>query len=390
MGPIFIFLAYLIYRILDFVIIYLAPNLIPYFGFFPYGERIVEFGLARTLSSLANFDGIHYLMISQASYSQYEQAFFPLYPVLIKVFSPFFANNALLAGIMISNLSFLLGLFLLNKYLKVLNLGPRTIWVFAFLLSFPTSFFFTSLYTEGLFFLLFVLSLYLLEKKRYLWASVFAGLASGTRLMGVFLSLPFSLKILSEIKKTKDKKNGQGAKLLRYLTLSLVLLGPLSGFFIYCLYLYFSAGDPLAFFRAQPIFGANRSTSLVLLPQVYFRYLKIFFSANWDTRYFVSLLEFFIFNLFFFVLIFDLVKIVKQKSKKVALVGLSFFSLANLILPTLTGTFSSVPRYALMSLSFFIALAKIKNEMVRLFLFLLFAMFHALILGLFAQGYFVG
>ncbi|PIX73599.1 hypothetical protein COZ39_02165, partial [Candidatus Roizmanbacteria bacterium CG_4_10_14_3_um_filter_33_21] len=41
--------------------------------------------------------------------------------------------------------------------------------------------------------------------------------------------------------------------------------------------------------------------------------------------------------------------------------GLLLFSFINLLLPTLTGTFSSIPRYALMSLSVFIYLGEIKS-----------------------------
>ena len=105
----------------------------------------------------------------------------------------------------------------------------------------------------------------------------------------------------------------------------------------------------VVFFRVQPVFGANRSTNLILLPQVYFRYLKIFFTANWNFQYFVSLIEFFIFTFVFIVLILDLLKIVKFSENWKLKIGnyerlsLSMFSFINLLLPTLTGTFSSIP-----------------------------------------------
>ncbi|MBI3620249.1 hypothetical protein HY214_03860, partial [Candidatus Roizmanbacteria bacterium] len=77
------------------------------------------------------------------------------------------------------------------------------------------------------------------------------------------------------------------------------------------------------------------------------------------------------------------------KNKNRPLVGLCLFSLANLILPTLTGTLSSLPRYALFSLSFFIFLGRLKSRRVKFFLASVFAILHAALLGFFIQGYFI-
>jgi len=46
-------------------------------------------------------------------------------------------------------------------------------WVLFFILTFPTSFFFGAVYTEGLFFLLFALTLYFLKKENYWLVSLF-------------------------------------------------------------------------------------------------------------------------------------------------------------------------------------------------------------------------
>ena len=62
----------------------------------------------------------------------------------------------------------------------------------------------------------------------------------------------------------------------------------------------------------------------------------------------------------------------------------------NLVLPTLTGTFSSIPRYALLSLSLFLYLGEMKNKFVRISVAVLFAFLHVVLLGFFIQGYFVG
>jgi len=417
--------------VVDSLIIFFTSKIIPYLGFFPYGEYLLNYHLPKFISSLANFDGINYIIIASQRYYQYEQAFFPFYPMLIKILSPIFANNHLLTGLIISNLSFLLGLFIFVKYLEELLCHPELdsgshllkirsrnefgmtkkgfiFWTVVFFVTFPTSFFFGAVYTEGLFFFLAVSSLYFAKKERYMLAGIFAFLASLTRLLGVFLIIPFLFTLWPKRFKILKSYNPK----------VLLLLSPLLGFLTYSLYLFKTTGDPFFFLTAQPAFGAHRSAHLIFLPQVYFRYFKIFLTASHNFQYFISLFEFLVFNLVFFVVILnlfaslrsgiqDLIKI-KQLPKpiftKVTMgkqvrndkkefdydrFGLGLFSLTNLVLPTLTGTFSSIPRYALLSLSFFIFMGEIKNTYLKVFFAVVFAVFHIVVLGYFAQGYFV-
>jgi hypothetical protein len=385
----FVFL-FLIWRILDFLVIFFSQKIIPYLGFFPYQDQLAGFNLPTWISSLANFDGLHYVLIAKSGYAQYEQAFFPLYSLLIKFLSPLFSNNQLLTGIIISNVSFLLGLFIFLKYLKLFSTNSNHFQPFItifFLLVFPTSFFFGAVYTEGLFFLLLTSTLYFLKKDRYFLVIILAFLASLTRLIGVFLLIPIVFHLI------KTRVNFKKI---------LVGLAPILGLLAYCFYLFKTTGDPLYFITSQPIFGANRSSHLILLPQVYWRYLKIFFIAHHDFRYYISVLEFFIFNLVFVVLILDLFKNClslesrqrrekweKLKIRNLERLGLNLFSLSVLILPTLTGTFSSIPRYALFSLSFFIYISQIKNPLIKSLIFAIFLILHVLLLGFFGQGYFI-
>ena len=113
-------LLFLLWRVFDFLIIFFSQKVIPYLGFFPYSDQLPRFHLPTWISALANFDGLHYISIAGNGYAQYEQAFFPLYPILIKFLSPLFLNNQLLTGLIISNFSFLLGLIIFNKYLKLI------------------------------------------------------------------------------------------------------------------------------------------------------------------------------------------------------------------------------------------------------------------------------
>ena len=393
----FLIISFLISRFLDIVVSYFSPQIIAYLGFFPYKEILTEYHLPQFISSFANFDGAHYLLIARQGYSQYEQAFFPLYPLLIRYLSPLFANNHLVTALLISNVSFFIGLLVFSKYLRLISINfnkSRSVSVLLFLLLFPTSFFFGSVYTEGLFFLLFILTLYFLKKEKYILVAIFAFLASLTKLIGVFLIIPIFLSQISNLKyqihssKLKTKNNWK---------FLLALISSILGLGIYSLYLLKTTGDPLFFLHSQWAFGANRSSNIVLLPQVYYRYFNIFFTAAWNFQYFISLFEFIIFNFVFIVLVLDLLKSLNLKFvssfefrvSNFERLSLNIFSFANLLLPTLTGTLSSIPRYALFSLSFFLFLSQIRSNLLKTSLAIVFLLLHMIMLGFFIQGYFV-
>ena len=331
----------------------------------------------------ANFDGINYLHIAKYGYGLYQQAFFPLFPLLIKLVSFVTNNNYFIAGLIISNLSFLIGIVVFKKYLGSISKNPSKItWILLFLLAFPTSFFFGAVYTESLFFLLFVSALYFTQEKRYWLVIACCILASMTRLMGVFLLIPVLFTVINQ----KKHIHFTDWKII------LAILSPGLGLLTYMLYLTYTVGNPLAFYSTQSNFNAGRTTgSLITLPQVYFRYLNIFISAQHNLVYFVAVLEFLIFNLVFAVLLYNLWILWKRKDvlNRISLIGLNLFSLINILLPTLTGTFSSVPRYALLSLSFFIQLAEINNKLVKSVILILFTILLIILLGCFTQGYFV-
>ena len=359
---------YLFKLLLVMVVSYLATKIIPYLGFFPYKNFLDKYQLPEFIRSLANFDGVHYLLIAKNGYSQYEQAFFPMYPFLIRLLASFLGENGLLAGLLISNLSLVLALWVFVKTFA----QPKTDkWLLLFLLAFPTAFYFHAVYTESLFFLLVVLTFYYCQKQKLGWASLFGFLAALTRLMGLFLFIPIFLTAL----KKGDKKQW------------FFSLAPVLSLVVYMFYLYQTTGDPLFFFTSQSVFGEARSTNIILLPQVYFRYLKIFLTANWSFAYFVAILEITFFSACLVVLLFDLKNQLKKYQPN--LLALNLFSLINIILPTLTGSFLSVPRFVILSLSFFVYLSNLKHKLLKIGLIVGFSLGQAILLSFFIQGYFI-
>lgn len=381
---------FILFLLIDLLIKYISPHFIQFYSRFSY----LYSNLPKTLQSYGNFDGVHYINIAKLGYTNLDFVFLPLYPILIFSLT-FVTKNFLVSGVIVSAICFFIGLIFLVRLVHLLKLAQINIsWLLIFIFLFPTSFFFTSVYSEGLFFLLCVSFFYFLFKKKYLLTAVFGFLAPLTKLIGVFLIIPYfvytylpNLKInLAHLKKTL-------ADPLKIIA----LISPIIGLSVYSLYLFYSHKDPLSFINLHSSFGANRSNHIILLPQIYFRYLKIFFTATFNLQYFIALVEFSFFNFALIVLILDLINILKSKlsfrAERSNLVDMRFalnlFSFIVIIIPTLTGTFLSVPRFIVMALSLYLYLAETKNKSIKIALNFVFFIFHIVLLVLFTQGYFV-
>ncbi len=390
-------------KVLDYAVAIISPSIISYLGSFAFPDILTQYQLPQYIKAFANFDGVHYLRIAKDGYGYAQQAFFPLYPSLINLTGSLVQKNYLIAGLLISYTAFLAGLFVFRRYLKILGMSSHNMfWIMLFLITFPTSFFFGVVYTESLFFLLFISSLFFFQKKNYLLAGVTAFLAALTKFIGVFLFVPFLILFLFQSKKitntfhSETLRQAQGIKdLTKLIRLPIThhqslitIFSPILGLSLYSFYLLKTTGDPIAFFHAQDAF--ERSTNLVLLPQVYFRYLKIFLTAQWDYQYFIAAVEFVLFSFVLIVLLLDLKKILKNRDTlNASRFSLNTFSLINLLLPTATGTLLSTPRFALMSLSIFLFLGELKSQSFKLSLLFFFSLLHIILLAFFIQGYFV-
>lgn len=317
----------------------------------------------------ANFDGVHYLSIAQNGYYQFEQAFFPLYPLLIKGLSQINIPRHI-GGLVTSHLFFLGGLIIFYRLFQSKN-SQSARWSLFLLLLYPMSFFFATVYTESLFFFLAVAATYAAKRRQWLLAGIFGMLASATRIFGVFLLVI----ILGEY----FEKNIHRRNIGSILSISLVPLG----LFAYMFYLWHSVGDPLAFFHSQPAFGANRSGfGLVSPPQVLWRYAKIIFTVPVMTlNYQVALGEL----TTFFLGLWLIWKGWKQHFN----VNYLIYSLLILITPVLTGTLSSLPRYLLSAFPLFFVFGNLHNTQVKLVIAFAFSLGLAICTSLFLRGYFV-
>jgi len=374
-----ILLYFITWRIALFFIAFLAIYFLPVFGGrFPYADRVLEVThLPNWIWGFGNFDGVHYLRIAQNGYtSEYTQAFFPLFPLLIRFFSSFFPHVSGLdtnvftdtsyfySGIVLSNIFFLGSLFIFYKLVNLDFKKNIAVWSVIFLLAFPTSFYFGAVYTESLFFLLVVAAIYLIRKKQFFWGAILISLSTATRIFGVLLTPLYLIEVY---------ENKRGLDFLW------TLVTPL-GIIAYMYFLKTEFNNPFYFLTSQPVFGAERSSGeIIFLPQVIYRYIKIFLTTNiFSLTFFNAFWEF----LFTLVPITLLILFFKRMR-----FSYWFFSISALMLPTLTGTFSSMPRYAL--LSFLLIPYVIKNVKKKILLVTLCAALGTILVALFVRGYWV-
>ena len=367
----FILTVFVIWQIVISSVSFFSSKILPERSRFMYndGVKIIN---PVWLWDRGNFDGAHYLEISRKGYGLYQQAFFPFYPRLIKFLTPIFAGKDLLAAIFISNFSLLLLLYSFYK-LILLDFDDQTArWATVFFLLFPTSFFLSCVYTESLFIFLVLTSFYTARTNHWLAAGIFGLLASYTRVTGVLL-FPALLYEWYQVEKNKISKL---EKIKNLLPVFLVPLGLIS----YMKYLGNEYRDCLLFLHVQPFFGAERSGSrIILIYQVFWRYLKMILTSKLDFLYFTVWLELLVAILLLIVFAYSIKK--KIRTSYLVFAILSFF------VPTLSGTFLSLPRFALAFFPCFIYLGTIKNKVIRISLLTIFGITFLISSVLFFRGY---
>ena len=200
-------------------------------------------------------------------------------------------------------------------------------------------------YTESLFFFFIIGSFYFARTKRWWLAGILGGLASATRLPGIFLfpALLIEWWQQREVKKSKLENQNWGMSLLP------IFLIPL-GLLFYMRFLAIRYGDPLMFAHVQTFFGAGRSgDKIILLYQVFWRYFKMLITVDKQTLvYFIVVLKSLSAMSF---LVFIIFTYLRRWYSYLVFMTLAF------IAPTLTGTFSSLPRYVLVLFPAFILLS---------------------------------
>ena len=140
-------------------------------------------------------DSPSYLGIAENWYAtegdaRFHIVFFPLYPILIRIFSLFTGGSAFGGAMLVTTLCAICSAIAAYE-LFALDTDRRTALFAATLLClFPGSIFLLAPMTESLFLLTSLLCMYMCRKKKYLLSGLFGCLAALTRSVGILLILP--------------------------------------------------------------------------------------------------------------------------------------------------------------------------------------------------------
>lgn len=155
-----------------------------------YGEGLE----GRTLGVWQRWDACWYLRIAEFGYEPGEPAtaFFPTYPMAIRLLGPFFLGNLALAALAVSGAAYIVAMLVLHRLVSM-DLDRETAERSMLYLSvFPTAFFLFAPFTESTFLALALLSLYLVRSGRLAWAIPVAVAVGLTRPQGVLMCIPLA------------------------------------------------------------------------------------------------------------------------------------------------------------------------------------------------------
>lgn len=174
-------------------------------------------------------------------------AFFPLYPIIVKMLVWVTGFSAVVIGVVLNQIIVLLSLMVFYLYLKLFVDELNSRFGVVLLAFSPFSVYFSSLYTEALFLLLSLLSFYFMRTNRLLLSAICGGFLSATRPIGVMFSLPFFGHQVLHTKLTVKSA-------IKIILLSFISI---SGLLIYMFYLHIHVGDFLAFQHIQKGWGRH-------------------------------------------------------------------------------------------------------------------------------------
>lgn len=291
-------------------ILILAP------AFWATKQHLTGMGVLDSLKFLLfdNFfkwDSGWYARIAEQGYDPKSSAFFPLYPFLIAMVRQLLDVTSAAAGVLISNAAFFLMLYVVYHLIRI-DYGERDtrriLWLFCL---YPTSYYFSAVYTESLYLLLMALTLYCIRIGNWAGAGISGFVTSITRNTGVFLTIPYALEyfkirtwgdILPFLRRGFGNLGQANPGWKRWKGFLWVFVIPLS-FFLYMGYLGCRFGDPFAFSHAQAQFGRGFLNPFATIVQGYQMLVNHLTAQplNWLWMYFFT--EFFFVTLTLVVLL---------------------------------------------------------------------------------------
>lgn len=265
--------AFLLSRLIIFGIILVSSITIPMRQadglLFSNPGNLVLDGLVRHDSWwYANIATHGYTMGDVETGQQGNTAFFPLYPMLVRLVA-IGAGNVYTAGILISNLALLAGLafvYALARHEFDEDSAARTVLYISLA---PAAVFFSAMYTESLFLLAVAATFYYARTGQLVYAAVAGALATATRNTGIVLAAVVALEGLRQVgfrwrpplapSRWAGHVRTQAKVVRRNPTVVKATLMVATGLLAYMAYLGVAFGDPLGFIHVQATWGRDVS-----------------------------------------------------------------------------------------------------------------------------------
>ena len=231
----------------------------------PWSYLVFSDATAGPLLAFINWDGQHYLRLALQGYpmpADPSAAFFPLFPGIIAL-TMGLGLGPIAAGLAVATAASLMVFLFLERLVPRDAAAPSSLWLFA---SFPTAFYLTTVYAEGLFLALFLaLLLSLRDPRRAGWAALVAAAMPLTRGEGLWLAVPLGITWVAM------KFGGEQPSHAR--SLRAAAGGYALGSAAYFAFFAWRYGDPFAGLRIQEVFVFHNAIgNLYDLPR-FFRFL---------------------------------------------------------------------------------------------------------------------
>lgn len=314
--------------------------------------------LPNWLMPFANWDSGWYVSIAEKGYIYLNAGtitnvvFFPLYPLLMRFISKLSGLDTLLAGIIISLISITLAVWYLYLLTKK-DYGETIAWqTIIFLLIFPSSIFFSFVYTESLFICLVVMSFYYIREERLALVGILGFLIALTKPWGVIIIIPLLIEYYQKRNFSFKKTDPQ----IWFLTII-----PM-GLLLYMQFLKMKFGSYFVFMNGQKLWHNETAFNFITVLKNYYNNIFFYISDNPAFQTAITLdFLFFIFGVAMSIYIY--IKIRKSYG---------IYSLLTCLIPALSGIFVSMSRYIVVAFPLYITLAywSQKNKLLEFFLYL--------------------
>ena len=252
---------------MPFIAISLIPTLLIWLPFFARAESFwnIPLPVSGMATIVSNYDGPLYLVVAKTFYNleaikqsfqfnlptEYYAAHFPLFPILIKIFS--FLLGYPYAMLFVTLASSTLALYFFNKFIRQYVKKKEAMWITFVFSIFPARWLIVRSIgsPEPLFLASTIASMFYFQKKKYVKAGIWGALAQLTKSAGILLFISYALYfIIPKFRKFATTKYKRWRNLINtnIYPIFLIPVTLLLVFFFYSVkfndfFAYFNSGD---------------------------------------------------------------------------------------------------------------------------------------------------